>query len=141
MTARHSISVRVYWEDTDASGLIYHAAYICFMERGRTELLRALGLLQSDLLDGAAGHPLYFVVRKMEVDFRKPGALDDLLTVETAVTAIGGASIDLDQRVARDGETLVSARVRVVCVAEGRACRLPAELRARFAAAPGPPKS
>jgi acyl-CoA thioester hydrolase len=132
MNPIHALPVRVYWEDTDASGLIYHAAYICFMERGRTEMLRALGLLQSELLDGAAGQPLYFVVRKMEVDFRKPGALDDLLTVETAVSAVGGASIDLDQRVRRDAETLVSAKVRVVCVADGRACRLPAPIRARF---------
>jgi len=135
MNPIHALPVRVYWEDTDASGLIYHAAYICFMERGRTEMLRALGLLQSELLDGAAGQPLYFVVRKMEVDFRKPGALDDLLTVETAVSAVGGASIDLDQRVRRDAETLVSAKVRVVCVTDGRACRLPAPIRARFDAA------
>jgi acyl-CoA thioester hydrolase len=141
MLSSCTLPVRVYWEDTDASGLIYHAAYVCFMERGRTEMLRALGLLQSDLLDGAAGQPLFFVVRKMEVDFRKPGALDDLLMIETTVTGIGGASIDLDQRVQRDEETLVAAKVRVVCVADGRACRLPAEIRARFAAAAGAPET
>jgi acyl-CoA thioester hydrolase len=131
----HTLPVRVYWEDTDASGLVYHTSYIRFMERGRTELLRTLGLDQRPLLEGAAGAPIFFVVRAMEIDFRKPAIMDDLVAIETRVTAIGGASIDLDQRVTRDGETLVGAKVKVVCVEDGRAKRLPADVRAKFEAA------
>jgi acyl-CoA thioester hydrolase len=134
MTSPHRLSVRVYWEDTDASGLVYHTSYIRFMERGRTELLRSLGLEQSQLLDGAAGAPIYFVVRAMELDFRRPAVLDDLLSVETKPLDLGGASLSLDQRVMRGDEPLVTAVVKVVCVENGRAKRLPAEVRARFEA-------
>lgn len=132
MTPVHTLPVRVYWEDTDASGLVYHATYIRFMERGRTELLRTLGLVQRDLLESPTAPPIFFVVRKMDVEFERPGRMDDLLTVETAVAAIGGASVDLDQRVLRDGELLAKARVRVVCVEGGRARRLPAQARESF---------
>ncbi len=78
-----SLSIRVYYEDTDFSGLVYHASYLRFMERARTEMLRALGLDQRALLAGAAGAPIFFVVRSMDVDFQKPATMDDLLTVET----------------------------------------------------------
>lgn len=132
MSPVHALPIRVYWEDTDASGLVYHAAHIRFMERGRTELLRTLGLVQRDLLESSTGAPIFFVVRKMDVEFERPGRMDDLLTVETAVAAIGGASVDLDQRVLRDGELLAKARVRVVCVEGGRARRLPAQARESF---------
>lgn len=132
MSPVHALPIRVYWEDTDASGLVYHATYIRFMERGRTELLRTLGLVQRDLLESPTAPPIFFVVRKMDVDFERPGRMDDLLTVETAVAAIGGASVDLDQRVLRDGELLAKARVRVVCVEGGRARRLPAQARESF---------
>ncbi len=131
MTA-HRIAVRVYWEDTDASGLVYHTSYIRFMERGRTELLRSLGLDQRPLLEGAAGAPIFFVVRGMELDFRKPAHMDDLLRVETRPVEIGGASLTLDQRVLRGDEALVTAMVKVVCVENGRARRLPPEVRAKF---------
>jgi acyl-CoA thioester hydrolase len=134
MILPHSLPVRVYWEDTDASGLVYHTSYVRFMERGRTELLRAHGLDQRPLLEGAVGKPLFFVVRAMELDFRKPAVMDDLLSVETRLTDIGGASITLDQRVRRGEETLVTAVVKVVCVEEGRARRLPAEVRHKFEA-------
>lgn len=126
----YKIAARVYWEDTDASGLVYHASYIRFMERGRTELLRSLGLEQSALLDGAT--PIHFVVRAMQLDFRKPAVLDDTLSVETTPIELGGASLTLDQRVLRGGETLVTAIVKVVCVEAGRARRLPPEVRAKF---------
>ena len=128
----HTLPVRVYYEDTDASGLVYHASHIRFMERGRTELLRTLGLVQRELLESPTAAPIFFVVRKMDVDFERPGRMDDLLTVETTVTAIGGASVDLDQRVLRDGQLLVKATVKVVCVEEGRARRLPAQARESF---------
>lgn len=126
----HILPVRIYWEDTDASGLVYHTSYIRFMERGRTELLRSLGLDQRPLLEGAA--PLFFVVRGMELEFIRPAAMDDMLCVETRVTGLGGASISLDQRVLRSDETLVTANVRVVCVESGRAKRLPRDVREKF---------
>lgn len=128
----HALSVRVYWEDTDASGLVYHASYVRFMERGRTELLRRLGLDQRPLLEGMAGAPIFFVVRAMELEFMKPAAMDDLLSVETRVRQLGGASLTLDQRVLRGAETLVAATVKVVCVESGRAKRLPSDVRERF---------
>jgi acyl-CoA thioester hydrolase len=126
------LSVRVYYEDTDFSGLVYHASYLRFMERARTEMLRSLGLDQKALLEGAAGAPIFFVVRSMDVDFRKPATMDDLLTVETETIELGGASLTLDQRVLRDAELLVRAKVRVVCVEGGRARRMPPDVRSKF---------
>ena len=133
-TARipHRLAIRVYYEDTDFSGLVYHASHLRFMERGRTELLRALGLHQRALLEGAAGAPIFFVVRAMDIDFKRPATMDDLLTVETRAMELGGASLTLDQRVLRGEELLVAATVKVVCVENGRARRLPAEVRAKF---------
>ena len=128
----HQIQIRVYYEDTDFSGLVYHASHLRFMERGRTELLRSLGLRQRALLEGAAGSPLFFVVRAMEIDFKRPALMDDLLTVETQVIEIGAAAIALDQRIARDGASLVEAKVKVACVENGRARRLPPEVRTMF---------
>ncbi len=128
----HRTPVRVYYEDTDFSGLVYHASYLRFMERARTEMLRALGLDQRALLDGAAGAPIFFVVRSMDIDFRRPATMDDLLTVETEALDLGGASLLLEQRVLRQAELLVSAKVTIVCVEAGRARRLPPEVRAKF---------
>jgi acyl-CoA thioester hydrolase len=127
-----SLSIRVYYEDTDFSGLVYHASYLRFMERARTEMLRSLGLDQKALLAGAAGAPIFFVVRSMDVDFQKPATMDDLLTVETEILELGGASLTLEQRVTREAELLVRAKVRIVCVEAGRARRLPPEVRAKF---------
>ena len=102
------------------------------MERARTEMLRSLGLDQKALLEGAAGAPIFFVVRSMDVDFQKPATMDDLLTVETDTLELGGASLTLEQRVLRQAELLVRAKVRIVCVEAGRARRLPPEVRAKF---------
>lgn len=129
---QYALTIRVYYEDTDFSGLVYHASHLRFMERGRTELLRSLGLHQRALLEGAAGAPIFFVVRAMDIDFRRPATMDDLLLVESRVTDIGGASVTLDQRILRDGELLVAAAVKVVCVENGRARRLPAAVRESF---------
>jgi acyl-CoA thioester hydrolase len=126
------LSVRVYYEDTDFSGLVYHASYLRFMERARTEMLRSLGLDQKALLEGAVGAPIFFVVRSMDVHFQKPATMDDLLTVETETIELGGASLTLDQRVLRNAELLVRARVRVVCVEGGRARRMPPDVRSKF---------
>jgi acyl-CoA thioester hydrolase len=128
MTAPHLHLVRVYYEDTDFSGAVYHAAYLRFMERGRTEMLRAAGVDQGALfgVDGGFG----FAVRRMAIEFLKPARMDDALTVETALRAVGGASLALDQRVLRGEEVLITAAVTVACVAGGRAVRLPPGLRA-----------
>ncbi|MBM3550917.1 MAG: tol-pal system-associated acyl-CoA thioesterase [Alphaproteobacteria bacterium] len=128
----HRTTIRVYYEDTDFSGLVYHASYLRFMERARTEMLRALGLDQRALLDGAAGAPIFFVVRSMDIDFRRPATMDDELTVETEALRLGGASLSLEQRVLRQEELLVSAKVTVVCVEAGRARRFPPDVRAKF---------
>jgi acyl-CoA thioester hydrolase len=133
MIFRHT--VRIYWEDTDASGLVYHTSYIRFMERGRTELLRTLDLAQSAMLAGETHAPFFFVVRAMDVDFRRPALLDDLLTIETEVTQLGGASITLAQRAMRGSELLVAAKVTVACVADGKARRMPDDVRRRFESA------
>ncbi|SFV16532.1 acyl-CoA thioester hydrolase [Methylobacterium sp. 174MFSha1.1] len=123
----HALPVRVYYEDTDFSGFVYHASYLRFMERGRTELLRGLAGDQSDLHREADG--LVFVVRRMTLDYLKPARMDDALTVLTATRDLRGASMHLDQEVRRGDETLVRADVVVACVREGRAVRLPEALR------------
>ncbi|AWN49868.1 tol-pal system-associated acyl-CoA thioesterase [Methylobacterium terrae] len=123
----HALPLRVYYEDTDFSGFVYHASYLRFMERGRTELLRGLAGDQSDLHREANG--LVFVVRRMSLDYLKPARMDDALTVLTATRELRGASMHLDQEVRRGDETLVRAEVVVACVREGRAVRLPEALR------------
>lgn len=129
--AAHTLPVRVYYEDTDAGGVVYHATYLAFMERGRTEYVRARGVTQSALRD-EAGEPLFFVVRHIDVDFLRPGRLDDLLTVETRLAKRGGASVGLSQRVLRGDEVLATALVTVVLVGGGRARRIPADLAAKL---------
>ena len=123
----HALPVRVYYEDTDFSGFVYHASYLRFMERGRTELLRGLAGDQSDLHRDAEG--LVFVVRRMEIDYLRPARMDDALTVVTGTRELRGASMRLHQEVRRGDEILVRAEVVVACVREGRAIRLPDSLR------------
>lgn len=127
----HRLGVRVYYEDTDFSGFVYHASYLRFLERGRTELLRELAGDQSDLHRDARG--LVFVVRRMSLDFIRPARMDDLLTVVTRTRALRGASMHLAQDVRRGDAVLVSADVTVACVRDGRAVRLPDALRRRLA--------
>ncbi len=131
MNAPHVISVRVYYEDTDFSGVVYHASYLRFMERGRTELIRDLGINQNELFDG--GEALAFAVRGMQIDFLKPAMMDDLLTVQTVPVEMRGASMIVRQQVMRGDEVLVMADVKVVCVGGGRARRIPDKLREKLA--------
>ena len=124
----HILPIRVYYEDTDFSARVYHASYLRFMERGRTELLRAVEVAQSDLhasMDGLA-----FVVRKMNIDFLGGAVMDDVLTIVTRPKEMRGASMTLAQEVRRGGEVLVTADVMVAAVRGGRAVRIPDELRA-----------
>lgn len=105
--------VRVYYEDTDAAGLVYHGNFLKFMERARTEWLRELGHSQGDLRDTAG---MVFVVRHMELDFLRPARLDQLLEVTARVARCGGASMRMEQSVFHDAELLCSAVVDVVCI-------------------------
>lgn len=126
----HSAPIRVYWEDTDAGGVVYHASYVRFMERGRTEFLRALGLTQTEL---HAQTGVLFVVRKITLDYLAPSILDDLLEVRTQVSAIGGASLTFIQHVMREGTLLAAAEVVCVCVgSDKRPARVPETLRSKF---------
>jgi acyl-CoA thioester hydrolase len=129
--AIHRLPVRVYYEDTDFSGVVYHASFLRFMERGRTEFLRDIGVRQSDLRAGPDG--FYFVVRRMLIDWLKPGRMDDELVVETAVPLVRPASLVMAQAVKRGSEVLATAEVTVVGLREGRPARLPAEIRKRLA--------
>ncbi|MFW5655714.1 MAG: tol-pal system-associated acyl-CoA thioesterase [Roseicyclus sp.] len=127
----HRFPVRVYYEDTDLAGIVYYANYLRFLERGRSEMVREAGISQRAMK--AAG--LVFAVRRVEADYLKPARFEDDLIVETRATALGGASFDMPQRVLRGEEVLLEALVRVVVLnAEGRATRLPADLRARLGA-------
>ena len=130
------LPIRVYYEDTDFSGAVYHAAYLRFMERARTEYLRSLGIHQQAIFDGAHGDVFGFVVRRMEIDFRRPARMDDMLEITAAPQALGGASIDLVQHVLRGADVLVEAKVRIACVAQGRAVRLPSWVRERLKSTP-----
>ena len=129
---RHAMAVRVYYEDTDFSGIVYHANYLRFMERGRTNYLRLLGADQRALFaEAEAEAPGFaFVVRSMTLEFLKPARMDDVLTVTTEPDEVRGASITLKQQVVRGDELLVEAQVRVAFVSDGRARPIPKALRA-----------
>jgi acyl-CoA thioester hydrolase len=130
MSKFHRIEVRVYYEDTDFSGAVYHAAYLHFFERGRTEFLRAEGIHHSELAKDA----IAFAVRSMTIDFPRAAHIDDLLVVETVVAEVSGARLVLDQSISRGDETIATARVVVAAVREGRATRLPPGVLAAFGA-------
>jgi acyl-CoA thioester hydrolase len=127
----HALALRVYYEDTDFSGIVYHANYLKFMERGRSDYIRLLGVAQGELFAEAAAEApgFHFVVRSMQLDFLKPARIDDVLEVVTLSKEVAGASIMLGQSVRRNGELLVSANVRVAFVSQGRARRIPDALR------------
>ncbi len=128
---RHVQTVRVYYEDTDFSGIVYHANYLRFMERSRTNYLRLLGADQRALFEEAQQEApgFSFVVRSMKLDFRKPARMDDILEVVTAPVEVKGASIVLHQQISRNGELLVEASVQVAFVSGGRARPIPKALR------------
>jgi len=128
---RHVMAVRVYYEDTDFTGIVYHASYLRFMERGRTNYLRLIGADHRALFEETAQEApgFAFVVRSMNIDFFKPARMDDVLDVVTAPEEVKGASVTLLQSVIRGGETLVEAHVRVAFVSGGRAQRIPKALR------------
>jgi acyl-CoA thioester hydrolase len=129
---RHVMPVRVYYEDTDFSGAVYHASYLRFMERGRTNYLRLLGADQRALFEKTEKEApgFAFVVRSMQIEFLKSARMDDLLDVVTQTEEVRGASIVLHQKVMRCADVLVEAHVRVAFVSGGRARPIPKPLRA-----------
>jgi acyl-CoA thioester hydrolase len=128
---RHWLTVRVYYEDTDFTGIVYHANYLRFMERGRTNHLRLLGADHRALFEETAKEApgFAFVVRSMNIEYLKPARMDDILDVVTEPEEVKGASITLRQRVMRGDELLVEALVRVAFISGGRARPIPKPLR------------
>jgi len=122
--------VRIYYEDTDFSGRVYHASYLRFLERGRTEWLRARGFAHRDLMENEG---VAFAVRSLTIDCLQPAMMDDLLRVETAIAAVRGASIRFQQRILRGDRELVAASVLVAAIRDGRPARIPADLRRALA--------
>jgi acyl-CoA thioester hydrolase len=127
----HTMQVRVYYEDTDFTGIVYHANYLRFMERGRTNYLRLIGADHRALFEQTEKEaPSFsFVVRSMKIDFLKPAFMDDLLEVRTLSREVSGASIVLVQRVMRGEEVLIEAEARVAFVSAGKPKRIPEALR------------
>jgi len=127
----HRLPIRVYYEDTDFTGLVYHASYLRFMERGRSDFIRILGIDQGELFEQTAKEApgFHFVVRSMKIDFLKPARVDEVIEVVTMPGEVGGASIILKQSVVRGDETLVTADVRIAFVAGEKPQRIPAALR------------
>ena len=122
----HALTLRVYYEDTDLAGIVYYANYLKFIERGRTEWVRGLGIDQRQLRDSRG---LVFAVRHLEADYLRPARFDDLLTVETRVLRLTGARIVLAQEIFRRAEKIFAATVTLVCLtATGQPARLPAAL-------------
>ena len=128
---RHHQAVRVYYEDTDFTAIVYHASYLRFMERGRTNYLRLLGADHRALFELAEKEaPSFaFVVRHMRIDFRKPAHMDDVLDIVTTPEEVKGASVTLNQKVMRGEDLLVEAHVQVAFVSGGRAKPIPKALR------------
>ena len=128
---RHVLPIRVYFEDTDFSGLVYHASYVRWCERGRSDFLRLIGNDHKALIEGTGGRePAAFVVRRMALEFLKPARIDEVLEVATRAKETTAATLILDQRVARDGVELFTAEVTVVLVSvSGKPQRLSAALR------------
>jgi acyl-CoA thioester hydrolase len=122
----HQLMARVYYADTDFSGVVYHARYLEFFERGRSDFLRLAGVHHTELADGKHGEKIVWVVRRMEIDFRASAKIDDILTIETRTQDISGARITMAQQLKRGDEVLVEAKVEAAIIGEnGRPRRFP----------------
>ena len=132
----HRLLARVYYADTDFSGVVYHARYLEFLERGRTDFLRLKGVHHTALEEGQLGEPIVWIVRRMEIDFRLPARIDDMLVIETSVTEASGARVTMQQRIQRqNGDVLIEARVEAALInKQGRPRRMPAAWKALFTA-------
>ena len=138
MTPIFSFPVRVYYEDTDAGGVVYHSRYLNFMERARTEWLRSLGFEQDELRHS---HGVLFAVSTLSIDFRRPARFNELLAVTVAVQRRGAASLQIAQEVRRGAETLARAEVRIACLDAERFAptAIPPHIAARVVTAAGQP--
>jgi acyl-CoA thioester hydrolase len=126
----HQITVRVYYEDTDLAGIVYYANYLKFIERGRSEWVRALGVDQTAL---RSDEGIVFAVRRVEADYLRPARFGDDLLVTTRLSSIGGARIVVEQEITRAGERLFQAMIVLVCLTDdGHAARIPPEVRAKL---------
>jgi acyl-CoA thioester hydrolase len=124
---RHVLPLRIYYEDTDAQGIVYYANWLRFLERGRTEMLRLLGLEHRELRETSG---LNWVVRRCTIDYLKPARLDETIDVVTGCGGLRGASLDMIQEARRAGDLLVRAELRIACMANtGRPMRIPADAR------------
>jgi len=130
---KHCMDVRVYYEDTDMGGVVFYANYLKFMERGRTEWLRALGVNQSDV---ATEEQRAFMVVRVDVRYILPARLDDLLQIESEVTRMGRASLHFAQSIKRDGELITQSNIQVCCVetVNMRVAAIPESIRTKLAA-------
>ena len=129
----HRLMARVYYADTDFSGVVYHARYLEFFERGRSDYLRLAGVHHTELHEGKHGERIVWVVRRMEIDFRSPARMDDILTIDTRTEDISGARIVMAQQLKRGTEVLVEAKVQAAIIGEnGRPKRFPKEWIAAF---------
>ena len=129
----HRLMARVYYADTDFSGVVYHARYLEFFERGRSDYLRLAGVHHTELAEGKHGERIVWVVRRMEIDFRAPARMDDILTIDTRTDDISGARIFMAQQLKRGGNVLVEAKVEAAIIGEsGRPKRFPKEWIAAF---------
>lgn len=124
-------TVRVYFEDTDAGGIVYHARYLAFAERARMEAMREAGATHAELV---ATHGLFFVVRRAEMDYLRPAVLDDEIAIVTGPWEMGAASVDLRQQFNVGGQPVASLRIKLACVrqSDGRPARIPDRWRQAF---------
>ena len=131
----HRLLARVYYADTDFSGVVYHARYLEFLERGRTDFLRLKGVHHTQLEEGQLGEPIVWIVRRMEIDFRLPARIDDMLVIETCVTEASGARVKMRQSIKRNnGDLLIEAQVEAALInKQGRPRRMPATWKELFA--------
>ena len=120
----HILPARVYYEDTDFSGVVYHGAYVKFLERGRTEYLRAVGIHHKEMLE--LDEPIAFTIQKLEIDYKRPARIDNALEIRTVFYQSKGARLRADQSVWFEDQELVAARVTAACInLEGRVRRMP----------------
>lgn len=130
---RHHFPIRVYYEDTDAGGIVFYANYLKFMERGRSEFLRLLGVDQNALMQNNEDGPLFFVVRRVELDYLRPAKFDDMIEVVTTFASVAGASAVMAQEVRRGDEVLVRGAVTVAAIGDsGAPKRFPKTIRHIF---------
>lgn len=131
--AGHRLVARVYFADTDFSGVVYHARYLEFFERGRSDFLRLSGVHHTELADGKHGEKLVWVVTRMEIDFRAPARIDDIVTICTTVESVSKARIVMGQEIRNDDRLLVAAKVHAAIIGpSGKPRRFPAEWASAF---------